>query len=219
LLAFSFLVYPIAAALTMERMHSGRSINGAISWLLTAMLGAQWLWQRRGPWRKLFLFTACAGALEIALYMHDYFGAYQGRNPQALQSELTEALQYCFAHLETNQTLYISASTYTPYGAVVGTDLKPQLYAYVLFFGRIDPPIYQRTGLPKERVRLYDGQVSKPGLLLLCNNYYLLTDHGSRLQATPDRPPMPPNARSLVYIPFTGKYAIASARYLIFEIP
>ncbi|MGD1018102.1 MAG: hypothetical protein ABSA12_02160 [Verrucomicrobiia bacterium] len=212
------LVSPVSAALTMDREHSTRGVSAVIFWLLLAMLGAQWLWQRPGRWRKLLFLIACAGTLEIALYMRDYFGAYQTRDPQALQTELTDAFEYCFAHLETNQILYISASTYTPYGAIVNADLKPQLYVYVLFFGKIDPHIYQRTGLPTGTVRLYDGHAPKPGLLLGCNNYYIRSpDRPNEFLAASDNLPMPLAARLIESIPFSGQYSFA--KYQVFGIP
>jgi len=212
------LVSPVSAGLTVDQMHSSRCVYAVIFWLLLAMLGVQWLWQHRGPWRKLLLFAACAGALEIALYMHDYFGAYQNRDPQALQTELTDALEYCFAHLDTNQVLYISASAYTPYGAVVNTELKPYLYAHVLFFGRIDPRIYQRTGFPTYNVRLYDGHAPEPGLLLRSNNYYLKPPNGGAgYLEVPEKLPMPPNAKLIKSIPFSGQYSFA--QYQVFAFP
>ena len=212
------LVSPASAALTVDREHSTRSVQAVIFWLLLAMLGARWLWRRPGPWRKLLFLTACTGALEIALYMRDYFGAYQTRDPEALQTELTDALEYCFGHLDTNQVLYISASTYTPYGAIVKTDLKPRLYAFVLFFGKIDPRIYQRTGLPTDTVRLYDGHAAGPGLLLRCNNYYIRRpDKASEVLVGSDNLPMPPVAKLIKSIPFSGPYSFA--KYQVFAIP
>jgi len=209
------LVAPVSAALTVDRMHSARSVYALVFWLVLAVLGAQWLWQRRGPWRKLLLILVCAGVLQIALYMQDYFGAYQTRDPQVFQTELTDALEYCFAHLDTNQVLYISASTYTPYGEDINRELKPQLYVHVLFFGKIDPRIYQRTGLPADTVRLYDGHAPRPGLLLGSNNYYSRRPEG--VFATPDIMPIPPNARLVKTIPFSGDYSFA--KYQIFAIP
>jgi hypothetical protein len=209
------LVSPVSAALTMDRMHSTRALYAVVFWLLLAVLGAQWLWHRRGLWRKLLLVLACAGALEIALYLRDYFGAYQTRDPQVLQTELTDALEYCFAHLGTNQVLYISGSTYTPYGEFVDERLKPQLYADVLFFGKIDPFTYQQTGLPTDRVRIYDGHPHQPGLLLKCDRYYFNRPDG--LHAAPDPLPLPPDARLIKSIPFSGLYSFA--KYLIYAIP
>ncbi len=209
------LVAPVSAALTVDRIHSTRCVYAVVFWLLLAILGAQWLWERRGPWRKLLLFLVCAGALEIAVYMQDYFGAYQTRDPQVFQTELTDAFEYCFAHLGTNQVLYISASTYTPYGEDIDRDLKPQLYVYVLFFGKIDPRIYQRTGLPTDTVRIYDGHAPKPGLLLGSNNYY--SRHPDGVFAVPDAMPIPPHASLVKTIPFSGQYSFA--KYQIFAVP
>ena len=148
-------------------------------------------------------------------YLRDHFGAYQTRDPQALQTELTDALEYCFAHLDTNQVLYISASTYTPYGEVVNAKFKPQLYVYILFFGKIDPLIYQRTGLPTDTVRMYDGHAPQSGLLLRSDNYYSRRPEG--LYAEPDTVPIPPNARLIKSIPFSGLYSFAE--YQIFAVP
>ena len=212
------LVSPVSAAFTVDREHSTRCVYAVIFWLLLAMLGAQWLWQRRGPWRKLLFLTACAGTLEIGLYLRDYFGAYQTRDPQVFQTELTDAFEYCFAHLDTNQVLYISASTFNPYGAIVKADLKPQLYAYVLFFGKIDPRIYQRTGFPTDTVRLYDGHAPRPGLLLGCDHYYIRRpDRPNEFLVASDRLPMPPAARLIKSIPFSGRYSFA--KYQVFAIP
>ena len=150
--------------------------------------------------------------------MYDYFGAYQTRDPQALQTELTDALEYCFAHLDTNQVLYISASTYNPYGAGINTELKPNLYAHVLFFGKIDPRIYQRTGFPTYNVRLYDGHVREPGLLLRGNNYYFrLPNGGAGFLQVPDKMPMPPDAKLVKTIQFSGQYSFA--QYQVFAFP
>lgn len=211
------LVSPVSAALTVDRMHSTRCVYAVIFWLLLAVLGAQWLWQRRGPWRKLLLFIVCAGALEMAVYMRDYFGAYQTRDPQVFQTELTDAFEYCFAHLDAHQVLYISGSTYTPYGELINKELKPQLYVYPLFFGKIDPRIYQRTGLPADTVRLYDGHPLKPGLLLRSSNYYFRSPDGAGLVARPNVMPIPPNARLIKSIPFSGQYSFAE--YQVFAIP
>ena len=209
------LVAPVSAALTVDRMHSARCVYAVIFWLLLAVLGAQWFWQRRGPWRKLLLFIVCAMTLEIAVYMRDYFGAYQTRDPQVFQTELTDALEYCFAHLDTNQVLYISGSTYTPYGDSVDATLKPQLYAHVLFFGKIDPFTYQRTGLPTDIVRRYDSHAPQPGLLLKSNQYYINRPAG--LYAESDPMPIPPSATLIKTVPFSGLYSFAE--YQVFAIP
>jgi hypothetical protein len=170
-LALALLVYPAAAALTVDRMHSMRCVNGLIPWLLLAMLGARWLWHKRGTWRKLLLLMLCAGSVEVALYLRNYFGPeYQSSCRSLSQGELDDALKYCFQHLGKDDVLYVSNSTFSPHGSIVDAQLKPFLYANVLFYGKIDPRKYQQTGFPMDTVQLYENYAPKPGLLLRCNS-------------------------------------------------
>ena len=100
-LAVGTLIYPSAACLTEDHMHSMRSINGVIFWALLAAVGARLLWQRKGAWRKLLVVIMCAGGVEITLYLRAYFGsAYQSSCRIFFQGELADALKYCFHHLE-----------------------------------------------------------------------------------------------------------------------
>jgi hypothetical protein len=52
---------------------------------------------------------------------------------------------------------------------VPDNEFKPYYYADILFFGRIDPHTYQLGGIPKDRVRPYEGLIRRPGLFLRCN--------------------------------------------------
>ncbi|HTS19510.1 MAG TPA: hypothetical protein VMP11_18185 [Verrucomicrobiae bacterium] len=212
------LASPVSTALTLDQEQSTNSVYAAVFWLMLAALGAQWCWQRRRPWRMLLLMIACAGTVEITLYMRDYFGAYQTRDSQALQTELTDALEYCFGRLSTNQVLYISPSTGSPYGTDVDAKLKPQLYAYVLFFGRIDPLIYQRTGFPTRNVRLYDGHAAEPGLLLRSSRYYYRSgDRRTTIVGVPDNIPMPVGAELVRTFQFSNPYSYI--QYQVFVFP
>jgi hypothetical protein len=170
LLAFSLLVYPVAAALTVDRMHSGRSLTGAISWLLVAMLGARALWKHSQMGRTLLLVICAAGLIECTGYFVDYFGPYQKRSSAAFQTGFTHALEYCFGHLSTNQVLYVSGSVGTACDAYIDTDFKPFAYIFLLFHGRIDPWSYQHTGFSNTVVQPYLESISRPGLLLRCNH-------------------------------------------------
>ncbi len=76
-IGLGLVVYPLAAALTPDRMHSGRCVQGAIFWLLTAAIGADFLWRRRVLGRTILLATCCAGLVETGWYLRDYFGPYQ----------------------------------------------------------------------------------------------------------------------------------------------
>jgi 4-amino-4-deoxy-L-arabinose transferase-like glycosyltransferase len=225
-LALALLVYPAAASLTVDRMHSMRCVNGLIPWLLLAMLGARWLWDKRGTWRKLLLLMLCAGSVELALYLRNYFGpGYQSSCRSVFQSELADALKYCFHHLDDDQVLYISDSTFSPYGSIVNAELKPFLYAYVLFYGKIDPRKYQQTGFPMDTVRLYDNNTPKPGLLLHCNFRLSSTTEQQRARFAGDEfvvdlfarndEPLPAGSVLLTRIPFPDP----DVQFEIFKIP
>jgi hypothetical protein len=169
-LGLGLLVYPTAAALTEEHLHSGRCVNGVIFWALTAAIGAHFLWQKRDIGRKLLVIACCAGVVEVALYLKDYFGEYQIRSRVAFSAPFTEALEDCFRALDTSNTLYVSISAVAPLvGVNVNRDFKPITYEDILFFGKIDPRVYQQSGIPRNSVRLYEGIIDTPGLLLRTN--------------------------------------------------
>ena len=168
-IVLGLLVYPTAAALTEDRMHSMRCLNGVTFWLLVAAIGAQCLWQHRRSGRVLLLASCCAGVVETGLYMKDYFGPYQIRSRPAFSAPFIEALETCFRTVGSNETVHISDSTFALWRMHVTPDFKPVVYADILFFGKIDPRVYQQQGNPKDRVRLYDGTISQPGVLLRSN--------------------------------------------------
>ena len=116
-------------------MHSMRCINGVIFWILFGAVGARFLWQKRGIWRKLVLVVMCAATVEMPLYLLNYFGrSYQSYCRPFFCADLTEALKYSFHHLGHDEVLYISNSTLSPYGFIIDSKLKPFLYAHVLFY-------------------------------------------------------------------------------------
>ncbi len=166
-LGLGLLVYPVAAALTDEHLHSGRCINGVVFWAVTAAIGAHFLWQQRNIGRKLLVLACCGGVIEMALYLRDYFGEYQIRSRRSFSAPFTEALEDSFRALDKSDTLYISRRAVSPLvDCVVDKDFKPIIYADILFLGRIDPRVYQQSGIPRDRVRAYGGKVDNPGLLL-----------------------------------------------------
>lgn len=212
-LALGTLIYPTAASLTEDHMHSMRSINGVIFWVLLAAVGARLLWLKRRAWRKLLLVILCAGSVEVVLYLRTYFGSrYQSSCRTDFQGELAEALKYCFHHLGENQVLYISDSTFCPHGPLINAELKPFLYAYVLFYGKIDPRKYQQTGFPMDPVRLYENNAPKPGLLLRCNYRWLSP---TEAQWTLNVEPLPADSVLLTRIPLLNSYL----QYEVFKIP
>jgi len=221
------LVSPVSAALTVDRMHSTRCAYGVIFWLLLAMLGARRLWQHKHVGRKLLVVACAVGAMETSAYLADYFGAYQTRCREAFETQLTEALRYCFGNLKTNETLYISDSAisalpfnenFAPSGSglsklEVDQSFKPCVYAHILFFGRIDPRVYQRMGIPPERARLYDGNIPEPGLLLRCNAMVAVSTALDKYLVTRNTEPVPLGADLVQTIPFNR-----AVRYEIYRI-
>jgi hypothetical protein len=212
------LVYPVAACLTLGHLHSMRCVNGVIFWMLLAAVGARLLWQQKAIGRKLLLVILCAGIVEVPLYLFHYFGPYQVSCRGVFQYELVDALRYCFRHLGNGRVFYISPSTFSPYGATVNAQLKPYLYADVLFCGKIDPRQYQRTGFPMDTVQLYRGVASRPGLLLRCNYFHVAAEETRpRAYAVFDDLPLPSGAKLVKANPFTERNP--SLQYQVFEIP
>jgi hypothetical protein len=164
--------------------------------------------------------------VELALYLRNYFGpGYQSSCRSVFQSELADALKYCFHHLDDDQVLYISDSTFSPYGSIVNAELKPFLYAHLLFYGKIDPRKYQQTGFPMDTVRLYDNNTPKPGLLLHCNFRLSSTTEQQRARFAGDEfvvdlfarndEPLPAGSVLLTRIPFPDP----DVQFEIFKIP
>ncbi len=212
-IGLGLLLYPLAAALTPDQMHSGRCVNGAIFWMLTAAIGADFLWRQRGIGRTILLAACCVGLVEMGWYLNDYFGPYQARSRVAFSASLTEVLADCFRLLGTNETLYVS-----PTGCVVSPVLpdmsfKPLAYMNLLFFGKVDPRVYQKYGIPEERISPYTGVFPRPGLLLRCNvklfqpDLFGPTTHVStrngRPMVLPNDEPIPGSAQLVETKPFS----------------
>jgi tetratricopeptide (TPR) repeat protein len=199
-LALSLLVYPAVAALTNERMHSGRTISGVISWLLVAMVGARVWWHFRRGGRTLLIVICAAGVVEGAAYFADYFGPYQTRCQTAFGTAFTDSLRYCFERIHSNETLYVSGSVGTVCSESLDTDFKPFAYACLLFYGKIDPSTYQHVGFSNTVVRPYLEQIDQPGLLLRCNytRTNTVTSESTQIAAIPNPESIPDAAKLLV---------------------
>ena len=203
------LVSPISAVLTVDQMHSTRSLYATIFWMLLAVMGARAMWRHRRVGRKLVVLVTAVGLVESGWYFVDYFGPYQTRSRSGFGTGLTEAIEYCFDHLESHRVLYVSATIGGPNYAWLNRDLKPFFYVYFLFYGKIDPSAYQHGGFSNTAVRPYLEKIDQPGLLLRCNLYL------GRTQLTPIPNPeyLPAQAKLLAtfqdYAPF---------EYQVFEI-
>jgi len=221
-LLLGLLAYPAAAVLANDHMHSGRSINGVIFWVLVAVVGIHRLLLRRrlaGQVAVALIFLFGVG--EIRRFYGDYFGAYQTRARDAFQSQLTEPLEFCFEHLGTNDTFYISESFFellirkdNALMPLVDEDFHAPVYEDLLFFGKIPPRIYQRQGIPKDRVRLYDGTASRPGLLLRGTHWVAWRLGTDECLLFPNKEPLPPQACLIKTFP-----SISYTRREIYKIP
>jgi hypothetical protein len=79
-------------------------------------------------------------------------------------------------------------------GVNVNREFKPITYEDILFFGKIDPREYQQSGIPGNRVRLYEGTIDTPGLLLRTNMRLLKMVQGETV-TIPE--PVPPSTKLL----------------------
>lgn len=206
------LVSPVSAALTVDRMHSTRCAYGVVFWLLLAMLGAHWLWQQKRVGRKLLAVLCVAGLIEGSAYLADYFGPYQMRCRVTYGTAFAEAVEYCFSRIGSNQTLYVSGSVSAPSGHFLDENLKPYLYAYFLFYGRIDPRSYQHGGLSYTIFRPYFGHIDQPGVFLRCN-YMPRLGKGTQVLAVANVEPVSDRAKLLA----TFQHH-APIEYQVFEI-
>jgi hypothetical protein len=197
-LLLGVIVYPLAAVVTIDHWHSTRTMNGSIVWALTAVVGAEYMLRKRG-W-KLFgiaFFAIIAFALiESAVYMGNYFGVYVQKSRIDFAAPLTEAFEYSFKNLKPGETLYISASAIPQR---INSDFKPFWYSYLLFFGKVPPPVYQKSGIPAEYICAYRGQQLRKGLLVR-NNIIDIRDDRGKSMAVINSEPVPENSMLITEI-------------------
>jgi 4-amino-4-deoxy-L-arabinose transferase-like glycosyltransferase len=219
-LLLGVLTYPAAAMLTIDHMHSGRSVNGVIFLVLAAVLGIhQLLVPRKLTGQVATALLSLFGVVEIAWFCRDYFGPYQTRARPWFEAELTEAIEYCFEHTGTDETLYISRSVFDLQlhkddSLELLVDSNFHYYPAVLFFGRISPSIYQRQGIPKDRVQLYDGAAPRPGLLLRRNLLVMQETGFAKYWLSRNTEPLPPRASLVKTLPCPSP-----GRYEIYRVP
>jgi hypothetical protein len=164
LLAF----YPVAAILTIDHMHSTRSINGAIPWGIVSIVGAEYMLNRR---RKITFRIALYSMLvfsifETGCYFNYYFGKYVERSRLDFLAPYTEAFEYSFRNMKPGETLYVSASAIPQ---KTGIDFKPFWYSRLLFFGKVSPSAYQAGGIPRDYICAYQGKAYAGGILIRKN--------------------------------------------------
>ena len=194
-------VYPLAASLTIDRMHSTRCINGLIPWCLVAGIGAKHLGYRRYWPKRITCLVLLLGAIEISLYFADYFTEYRIRAREWYSATFVESLATAFELLEDQDKLYLSPSSFF---RRTDSKFKPYAYAHILFFGQVDPMIYQSQGMP-EAIQPYFGPPVEPGILLRCDTLIKkIPESPSGAYAyKPNTEAIPSGARLLRRIPYT----------------
>lgn len=125
---------------------------------------------------------------------------------------LTDAVKYCCDRIDSNQTLFVSDSLAAPYGRFFKKDLKPLVYVYSLFYGKIDPWSYQHGGFSNTFVQTYSTvQIDQPCLLLRCNYRPFL--EGTNVVIIPNNEAVPVRAKLLATFQDRAPY-----NYQVFEI-
>jgi hypothetical protein len=162
----TILSYPAAAVLTVDRMHSTRCMNGAPFWCILAVTGFYFIWTCKPRFRVAVIAVLCFSILEVSLYFVNYFGKYAADSRGAFYASFSESVEYCFKNLSGDETLYVSDSVFFQ---PVDRSFKPYWYVYFLFYGKVAPATYQKTGIP-EYMRAYDGKICKPGIFIRMNS-------------------------------------------------
>lgn len=201
-LVLALAVYPVAAILTIDHMHSARAINGTIIWSLLAIVGADYLWNKRKG--KIFKIMLCCLAFlsiyEAGTYFNYYFGKYVQNSRPAFLAPFVEAFEYSFKSLKPGETLYVSASAIPQR---ISTDFKPFWYSRLLFFGKISPAEYQKSGIPVHYICAYQGKVYARGILLR-KNIVSIKDESGRIAFIPNPEFIPENSTLIHKIPITA---------------
>ena len=198
-LLYAILVYPAAAVLTTDRMHSTRCMNGAPFWCMLTVIGFYFIWTYKRKFRVAVIAVLCFSAMEISLYFVNYFGKYAVDSRGAFYAPFVETVEYSFKNLSVNETLYVSDSVFFH---PVDSSFKPYWYVYFLFYGKVAPETYQKTGIP-EYIRPYDGKISNPGIFIRMNSRISVDSAGNPI-AVLNSEPVPANSKLIHKIPLSA---------------
>ncbi len=199
---FGLLLYPLAAVLTIDHMHSMRCMNGIIFWSVFVVIGAGalWHWRSRQLARMAFYLLPFLFLIELGCYMHNYFGDYVKRSRLDFAAPLIEAFEYSFQELQPDEILYVSFSVVPQ---KINKEFKPFWYVDLLFFGKIHPATYLREGLPRNRIAAYDMRAYRKGILIRSNVVSLKGEDGNNYLFM-NSEPVPAGAKLLKEIPIVA---------------
>ena len=209
----ALLVYPCAAMLTEDHFHSTRSLNGMPFWLLTSLIGADFM-IRKGrkfinarkiltvPVMLMLVFVSLCVS-EVVSYFQDYFApdGYGRRSMFAFNAPLASIFEYCAGNLKENETLYLSRHLFAS-GA--GSKFKPYTDAGIRFFLKIPPDVYQREGMPRWKIRFYNGGVKRPGILVSPNFKVVTLNGHPRLVVFREKLPVSAKLEKIMPLPLPG---------------
>ena len=198
-LLYAVLIYPAAAVLTMDRMHCARCMNGAPFWCILAVLGFYFIWTYKRKLRVAVIAVLCFSAIEVSIYFVNYFGKYAVESRSSFYAPFAETVEYGFRNLSGNDTFYVSDSVFF---LPVDSSFKPSWYVYFLFYGKIAPETYQKTGIP-EYIRVYDGKISNPGILIRMNSRISVDNAGNPI-AVLNNEPVPEKSKLIRRIPLSS---------------
>lgn len=201
-------VYPVAAILTVDRMHSTRSLNGSIFLCLVALYGAEYLIRHGSKFKILIIIIAAAAVLEPVIYMHGYFVRNREYAASEMGLELVNSLEFVHKVAKPREKLYISRSVFCPYR--IDDNFKPYSYSLILFFLQVPPREYIKNhSIPSDRVELWKGNPVKNGLILISDLVTIYRNGKLEKIKNPER--IPANAKLLG----TFKTASGNTLYLI----
>jgi 4-amino-4-deoxy-L-arabinose transferase-like glycosyltransferase len=197
-LIYAVLAYPAAAVLTMDRMHSARCMNGAPFWCILALIGFYSIWTYKPKFRIAVIAVLCFSVIEVSVYFVNYFGKYAVDSRGSFYASFSETVEHAFNNLLEHETMYVSDSAFF---LPVDRSFKPYWYVYFLFYGKVAPETYQKTGIP-EYIRIYDAKIHRPGILIRMNSR-ISVDSGGNPIAIFNNEPIPVNSNLIYKIPLS----------------
>ena len=146
-----FLLFPLAASLTIDYHHSLRTLNALPFVIILIICGFQRLWIWFSAQRSLVGLLLIVALFETGRFYSDYFGSYPARAHAWFIAGLPEAVQTALANKKTS--LYYSRSVFADEGNFIN---EPDIY--FLFFGQLDASIYRKAGAAGFGIYPLDGQ-------------------------------------------------------------
>jgi len=209
----AFLLFPLAASLTSGSFHALRTVNGLLFILLLVVWGVQILWPIVRSQKALLVVCVLAVVIECGSFFYDFFVKYPDRARAWFNDGVSAAIQAGLQH--KNPRLY-----YSVFALADENFDANHPYIYFLFFGRLDPELYQRGGLEAFQIYPYQRGMSLPSdsVLLLKNSQEVFTPGGqSILLNNPDR--LLQDAQMIAEFAIPARNPFKAPTFQIYHIP